>query len=549
MIKANFKLVLGAILLLVFIISMLPLNVPALPQADDSQIGREVSVPVHLQDGEEFSLSIRQLIAFGKKLFEANWTVQEGGGRPHSKGTANGEPLSDPTDPLVFPRNFNRVSSPDMNSCSGCHNKPEIGGGGEFGTLVFVLGQRFDFATFDGNETISTKGTLDERGLPTTLQTMSDGRKTVAMHGSGFIEMLARQITADLQAIRDACAPGQSCALISKGISYGTIVHNPDGTWNTSQVQGIAAPSLVTNGSTPPSLVIRPFHQTGNVISIRQFSNNAFNHHHGIQSEERFGLGVDKDGDGFVNELTRADMTAVSIFQATLPVPGRVISSDPPVRAAIINGEQKFAQIGCANCHMPSLPLNNQGWIYSEPNSYNPPGNLRPGDAPPMTVDLTSDDLPPPRLKPVNGVVYVPAYTDLKLHDITTGPGDPNCEPCDQNQPAGSPGFFAGNCKFLTRKLWGIANQHPFMHHGTFTTIREAVQAHHGEAEFSGTMFSGLSKYDQDSVIEFLKSLQILTPQRLNDDSATGVTVLRAHRSLCVDENNRDVPCPAGVQP
>jgi hypothetical protein len=38
------------------------------------------------------------------------------------------------------------------------------------------------------------------------------------------------------------------------------------------------------------------------VVSLRQFSNNAFNHHHGIQSTERLGAGTDPDGDGFVNE-------------------------------------------------------------------------------------------------------------------------------------------------------------------------------------------------------------------------------------------------------
>src|SRR6266581_1031958 len=53
-----------------------------------SQIGREVAVPRHLQDGDEYQLTIPQLIAFGEKLFTARWTVQEGAGRPLSKGTA-----------------------------------------------------------------------------------------------------------------------------------------------------------------------------------------------------------------------------------------------------------------------------------------------------------------------------------------------------------------------------------------------------------------------------------------------------------------------------
>ena len=69
-----------------------------------------------------------------------------------------------------------------------------------------------------------------------------------------------------------------------------------------SLVEGIPAPSLITSGQEPPSLIIRPFHQSGTVISLRQFTNNAFQHL-GIQPEERGGIGVDADGDGFVNEF------------------------------------------------------------------------------------------------------------------------------------------------------------------------------------------------------------------------------------------------------
>jgi hypothetical protein len=334
------------------------------------------------------------------------------------------------------------------------------------------------------------------------------------MFGSGFIEMLARQMTGDLQAIRDATAPGEASALVTKDISFGAIIHRPDGSWDTSRVEGIPAPSLATAGAqAPPSLVIRPFHQAGNRVSLRDFSNTAFNHHHGIQSTERFGKDTDPDGDGVANELTRADMTAVCIYQATLTVPGRVIADDPEIEAAVLVGEQRFQTIGCALCHVPSLPLDNQGWIFTEPNPYNPPGNLRPGEAPTLAVDLTSGELPSPRLEPDDsGVVFVEAYTDLKLHDICSGPEDPNSEPLDMNQPAGSPGFFAGNRKFLTKKLWGAANEPPFFHHGQFTTMRQAVLAHSGEALASRQAYQALPKYDQDSVIEFLKTLQVLPP-------------------------------------
>jgi hypothetical protein len=296
-----------------------------------------------------------------------------------------------------------------------------------------------------------------------------------------------------------------------------------DGSWDTSGVEGLPANSLVTTGpQDPPSLVIRPFHQSGAVVSLREFTNNAFNHHHGIQTTERFGAGKDPDGDGFVDEMSRADVTAAAVFQATLPVPGRVIPNDPVIEAAVWRGEQVFERIGCESCHRTSLPLDSQGWVYSEPNPYNPAGNLRPGEAPAFTVDLNSRALPAPRLQPVNGVVHVPAYTDLKLHDITRGPEDPNIDPIDLQQPAGSEAFFAGTRRFLTKRLWGVANEPPYFHHGKFTTLRQALLAHAGEADASSRAFRNLGKYEQDSLIEFLKTLKVLpagTPALVVDEA------------------------------
>jgi mono/diheme cytochrome c family protein len=502
-------------------------------QSSDHQLGREVAIPIHLQDGEEFTIPTAELIKYGAQLFSAKFTIQEGAGRPRSKGT--GAPISDPSSPLVFPRNFDRLSSPDANSCSGCHNAPLPGAGGDRVTEVFVLAQRFDHLTFDHLDAIMTRGAVDESGRFVTLENATDDRKTIGMNGSGFVEMLARQMTADLQAEGDATPPGRSTRLMSKGVSFGILTHNADGAWDTSQVQGLAAPSLSSKGSTPPSLIIRPLHQAGNVVSIRQFSNNAFNHHHGMQAEERFGLGADPDGDGFANELTTADLTAVSMYQATLAVPGRVIPNDPAVERANLRGEAVFSQTGCATCHAtltltssnnPGLP-GQPGWIYFEPNPYNPatgpnspnlqlgPSNY-PVSAPALTADLTSDQLPLPRLRAHEGVVVVPAYTDLKLHDISAtsdAATDPECEPLDQNQPAGSPGFFAGNCKFITRKLWGFYNQGgAFMHHGKFTTAREAVEAHNGEALAQRLAFDMMPPDSQDDLIEFLKSLRVLPP-------------------------------------
>jgi CxxC motif-containing protein (DUF1111 family) len=151
-------------------------------------------------------------------------------------------------------------------------------------------------------------------------------------------------------------------------------------------------------------------------------------------------------------------------------------------------------------------------------------------------LHLTSEVLPLPRLRTHHDRVMVPAYTDLKLHDIsaTGDPStDPECEPLDQNQPAESAAFFAGNCKFITRKLWGFYNQGgALMHHGKLTTAREAVEAHSGEALSQRLAFVALSTAQKNDLIEFLKSLQVLPS---------------GSRSLVVDEHGNPKRWPSSA--
>lgn len=477
-----------------------------------SALDKEQVLSTHLHDDDVFSIPIKKLLLLGERLFRANWTPEDGGGRLQAKGT--GRPVTVLSDKRSPTRSLNRISAPDANSCASCHHAPygSVGGGGDFVTSVFVLGQRFDSVTFDPADTLPTSGTVNEEGEQATLQTIANLRATTGMFGAGYLEMLARQITEELQHTRDTIGRGETRILLAKGIPFGQLTRTMEGLWDTSRVEGLGRLSLLgTDRSNPPSLVIRPWHQASNVVSIREFTNTAFNHHHGIQSTERFGLDTDPDGDGVTNELTRADVTAVTVWQATLQVPGRVIPRDPEIERAAFVGEQTFDRIGCTTCHIPKLPLDKQGWVFVEPNPYNPPGNLRTGEVPDLKVDLSSDVLPAPRLKPdSSGVVWVDAYTDFKLHDITASKDE--CEPIDMNQSQWSKKFNQGNCRFLTKRLWGAANEPPFFHHGQFTTLRQSVLAHSGEAIESRRAFERLSPYERDSVIEFLKTLQVLPP-------------------------------------
>jgi hypothetical protein len=105
-------------------LAMASLNPVGALSVHASEIDREVAIPRHLQDGGEYQISIQQLVDHGRNLFTAVWTIGEGGGRPFVKGT--GAPLADRNLPLVFPRNFNRISAPDANSCAGCHNHGRV---------------------------------------------------------------------------------------------------------------------------------------------------------------------------------------------------------------------------------------------------------------------------------------------------------------------------------------------------------------------------------------------------------------------------------------
>jgi hypothetical protein len=71
------------------------------------------------------------------------------------------------------------------------------------------------------------------------------------------------------------------------------------------------------------------------------------------------------------------------------------------------------------------------------------------------------------------------------------------------------------------------------MHHGKFTTAREAVEAHNGEALPQRLAFDALSADEQNDLIEFLKSLHVLPP-----DS----------KSLVVDEHGNPKDWPPSAE-
>ena len=305
--------------------------------------------------GDLSKAQLKELTEQGEKLFSAKFTSLDGAGRP--KATQAIIPTKRKRLP---PQIFNRISGTDANSCASCHNEPITGGAGNFTTNVFV-----------------SEGFTNQGGSSTDPQ-FSNERNTNHLMGAGLIELLAREITRDLQSIRKlALAKARKnkqqirTQLLSKGVDFGFITANSDGLLDLDELHGIDT-----------DLVIRPFSQKGVMTSLRQFTINALNQHHGMQATERFGQRWtgerDFDEDKIESELTPGDISALVAWQATLAPPTVSIPADIEWQKAAKSGEATFSSIGCTSCHIKALPLTSLN--FADPGPVDAAGTLRVGE-------------------------------------------------------------------------------------------------------------------------------------------------------------------------
>jgi CxxC motif-containing protein (DUF1111 family) len=166
-------------------------------------------------------------------------------------------------------------------------------------------------------------------------------------------------------------------------------------------------------------------------------------------------------GDNGAPELSDAFFDKLIFYTQTLAVPAARHTDDPVVR----EGAQRFAQLQCTACHVPTL----------ETGDY------------PSVPSLSHQTIHP--------------FTDLLLHDMGDDLGD------------GRSDFEANGREWRTPPLWGIGltatvNRHThFLHDGRARSLEEAVLWHGGEAEAARTAFVHLDKPERDAVIAFLDSL------------------------------------------
>lgn len=462
-------------------ISALGLAVSA-PAASGEELWEERAHKAHIDQaryaGKLDAKTLEDLINHGETLFKAKFTAPDGVGRPMAT-----QAIIPTKRKRLQEKQFHRTAGLDANSCASCHNDPVVGGAGDFSANVFVS-EGFDNADFD-----------------TTDPQFSNERNTNHLMGAGLVELLAREMTAELQGIRrDALREArrsnkpQTRRLVAKGVHFGQITAGPDGVLDLRKTEGI-----------DNDLVIRPFGQKGVMTSLRQFTVNALNHHHGMQADERFGARwtgeTDFDEDGVSGEISAGDVSALVAWQASRPPPIQFTPEDPDWREAAAGGDQLFDAIGCASCHIRALPL--ETLLFDDPGPLDAAGTLRQGEVQsPSSYDL--EDFAWAGILPRNAKnqIMVPLFSDLKRHSMT------DRQVATLGNELLSQRFVERNV-FQTSELWGIGSTAPYGHRGDLTTLDEVIRAHGGEGRKSRDSYIALTGKDKSALIAFLKTLVI----------------------------------------
>ncbi len=383
-----------------------------------------------LGDGEAAARAAAELYEIGGQLFHHRFLRREGfgtGERSALRRVQQGD------------------HGPDAYSCQSCHRR-----GGPAGA-----GDAADNAYLDG----------DGDSVPGSL-----ARNPIPLHGAGLVELLAREMTEDLAALRDGALRGakregkaQTVALESKGVSFGTLTADPAGALDLSGIEGVDR-----------DLVVKPFGWKGHAHSLRDVVRDELWSHHGMQ------LGDDADGDGVAQEISGGQLDALTLFVAMQELPQVVMPSEAHLVAGWLEGQRRFEAIGCARCHVPSLPLRS--------TVYTLPGGVR--------VDLATDGAEPRIARPAEGGPHrVYLFSDLKRHVVGPNLREPR------------PYRGVGGADMITPPLWGIARSRPYLHDARAPTLEDAILEHSGEATEARNRYAALDDAGRAPIRIYLTSL------------------------------------------
>jgi len=412
----------------------------------------------------------------GRQLFQRKFTSLQGQGPNEKDGVGDigldkaiGAGLSD--------------------SCASCHGRPR-GSAGSGGNVV----------------------------------TRPDSRDSPHLFGLGLREMLADEITTDLRAIRDYAVVQArqrqrpiTLKLVSKGIHYGNITANADGSVDTSAVLGV-----------DPDLRVRPFFAEGSTMSMREFIVGALHNEMGLEASADPDLTIAHAGGRVVtpsgmvldgskdkieappapdlhngNEIDPALVDHLEFYLLNYFKPAIYKQTQSTER-----GRRVFNQIGCASCHVSDLTINRDRRVADLETAYDPTRgifNSMFATATPLfkVVDDGSGN-PPLKMPAGDPFVVKNIFTDFKRHDLGPNFYERNWDGTTQKT-------------FLTRPLWAVGSTGPYGHDGRSITLNEVILRHGGEAQPQRDAFAALPGNQSDDLVQFLNSLVLFPP----DDTAS----------------------------
>ncbi len=318
-------------------------------------------------------------------------------------------------------------------SCAACHNTPVVGGSGtpiETHQTAFHSGSCDDLEPLGGqviqdSVTPALRAALGITKEPLLPEATGTGHRTTpSLLGFGLLEAVPDSVI---------------------------LSHADPDDRDHDGVAGRA--SIMADGR------VGRFGRKANAATLEEFQSGAFIYEMGItnplEPDEQtirgaaLPAGVDPTADP---ELSQGDLDATTVFTELLAPPA-------PARFTLLTaaGRGTFTRIGCASCHLPSLPTGSSG------------------------------------SRAVRNTV-VHAYTDLLLHDMGAGLAD-IC--LGQATPS----------EFRTEPLMGLRFRSRFLHDGRAGTIAEAIRLHGGEGSGARDRFTSLSGRERDSLLRFLRSL------------------------------------------
>jgi CxxC motif-containing protein (DUF1111 family) len=327
-------------------------------------------------------------------------------------------------------------------SCLNCHNVPVPGGSSrQFETRAGYRDTNGNFVEHPGGSVVQDRAinpSIRERVLSYEDTTKRASLNTL---GDGFVEAIDDDT---LIGIRDK----QPANIQGKAI-YVSILEAANGKtrvgrfgWKNqhASLESFSADAYLNEmGITSP---LQPNENTSDGNSVAAFDD--------VKDPEDIG-GVD------VNRFAE--------FMRATKVPPR----DPSLvgRADTIAGEQKFHEIGCDGCHIPTIVTAraktrfNGGFVVSE----------------------------------ALGNKIIHPYSDFLLHNIGTN------DPIVQNGGAETYNMVR------TAPLWGLRNRASFLHDFSAQTLTQAITSHGGQAKAAADAFAALPNSVKAQLLTFLDSL------------------------------------------